>query len=462
MFKYSGGKALQGFSEEELLILSNYAYFSCSTSKGTIGENIDLLKKKDGSFDVDKILAQGAVSCNISESEAVELLKRIDGNEKLRNLSATRKLEEKDIRGICYVNSKANNKLFADGQSSVEAVVVFRGTGGTYNAWYDNVQGEYMTDTKLQKVAKDFVKNECSEYGNITVTGHSKGGNLAQYVTVTCGEQIGKCVSFDGQGFGKEFIKKYGQEIETAKPKITCVAAYNDYVNILLYGIAGSVLYVKNSGKNIDGHSSYTLLDSIVFNEKGEINRRKSGIFQGPVASKLEESLDNAVSLIDMLPKDGKEKASNILAAALAGFMGYDKDEYYKKDRIDNAVNDFKSYAASLVGLYHNSYYEVNITNERNYYSGSSMISAAESMLEAMKNINALALRVESAKRTDKMLISAKKYTDASLDKIADKLYGISGKLKRHEECLKEIYRIFENDDTGLRDGLNEVVSKGY
>lgn len=37
-------------------------------------------------------------------------------------------------------------------------------------------------------------------YDSITVTGHSKGGNKAQYVTVLS-DKVDRCISMDGQGF---------------------------------------------------------------------------------------------------------------------------------------------------------------------------------------------------------------------------------------------------------------------
>lgn len=191
---------LADFSERDLLILSNYVYFNCSTN-GTdlsIGETIDRLKKDDGSFDIYKLYSEGGISVNISEEEAIDIFKRIDNDDKLRNLHVARTLNDYDIRGVCFAN-----------EDESDACVVFRGTGGTYDAWYDNVTGEYEKDTELQKVAADFIKNDCGAFDNLTVSGHSKGGNLAQYVTVTCASQVASCISFDGQGFGRSFLEEY-------------------------------------------------------------------------------------------------------------------------------------------------------------------------------------------------------------------------------------------------------------
>ena len=95
---------------------------------------------------------------------------------------------------------------FVDDQGA--ATVAFRGTDGSYKAWYDNFEGAGTTvATPMQEAAQKYI--EGLEYENITVTGHSKGGNLAAYVTVVC-DNVANGVSFDGQGFSEAFILQYG------------------------------------------------------------------------------------------------------------------------------------------------------------------------------------------------------------------------------------------------------------
>lgn len=326
-------------NEKELLMLSNYAYFSCSKDYGTIGENIDKLKGENGEFDIDKLKMQGAISSNISEDEAIKLLTDIEKDDKLKNLSLRRATNDGGIRGLLYTDANDN------------ATLVFRGTGGTYNAWNDNVMGEYETDTKLQTLARDFVKYECGEFKNITVTGHSKGGNLSQYVTVTCGDQIDRCVSYDGQGFGQKFLKEYKSEIEAAKNKITSISAYNDFVNILLFSIAGNTLYVKNNGILADAHSSYTLLASSLFDENGNFDRKKDTKEQSFLMKNIKKALDTTVTALDLLPNDGNEKSSNVLAALVSSVMSADKGTEYEEKKIEASLNAMKDYTKTMVGI---------------------------------------------------------------------------------------------------------------
>ena len=331
-------------SESQLLLLANYEYFHCLTNNGTIKENIDALKSEEGSFDMDKVVLQGATGDIISEEDAVDILNRLENDSELSNLRMARNINKGGIRATLYTDSKNENPT-----------LVFRGTGGTYKAWKDNVLGEYETDTRLQTLAADFVKYECAEYSGITVTGHSKGGNLSQYVTVVCAEQIDRCISYDGQGFGDNFLKEHKEEIKVAKDKITSISGFNDFVNILLTPIAGSILYVKNQeGLSVDMHSCYTMLSNGSFDENGDFNRAFGVLPQLPAMTMAKWASDGIVKAIELLPGDGNEKASNLMAAYVASIFSADQTDEFESKQIDKAINDFKKYYGGLISLCNN------------------------------------------------------------------------------------------------------------
>lgn len=162
--------------------------------------------------------------------------------------------------------TKSENGLnactFTDGNGNVS--VVFRGTGK--GEWIDNgealtgiseqntyeVYGENGQLIKENTVANDYASDQqvealnwfnkiASENGwnedtNITISGHSKGGNKAQFVTINS-DLVDNCYSFDGQGFSPEaltaFEEKYGIKFEERRQKILSFSADNDYVNVL-------------------------------------------------------------------------------------------------------------------------------------------------------------------------------------------------------------------------------------
>lgn len=362
------------FSDRELLMLSNYAYFNCSVNEGSIGDTLNSLKDENNEFDRSKIMKQGAVSINMTEDEAVQFLKELESDEKLKNLHVARKIDDGGIRGICYADS-----------SEKEACVIFRGTGGTYGAWEDNLQGEYLADTKMQKLAADFVQYECGTFENLYVSGHSKGGNLAQYTTIMCGAQIAKCVSFDGQGFGKKFFKEHEEEIEKSKDKITSVSAYNDYVNILLTPVAATRIFVNNNGVKEDGHSSMTLFNSIEFNEDGSISN-DSKTRQGLVSGFLENSADMAVNVIDLLPNDGGKIVTDLLAATVASILSDEKSSEFEQNEIDKASKNVRRYVTSIMGLITKDIEYVKVTCDMNSISLNE-INGALAILKYAKDI---------------------------------------------------------------------------
>lgn len=145
-----------------------------------------------------------------------------------------------------------------------EVFVIFRGTGGgewldngeglsgipeenTYITYKENgevetsktIQNDYATDQQVEVL--NWFQGIAAENGwtsdtRITLAGHSKGGNKAQFVTIHS-DLVDECFSFDGQGFSPEavaaFKKQYGAEFTARRRKIRSLSADNDYVNVL-------------------------------------------------------------------------------------------------------------------------------------------------------------------------------------------------------------------------------------
>ena len=172
----------------------------------------------------------------------------------------TNDTDENGLRACCFVKESNGN---------VEDVVaVFRGTSGG-NEWKDDLMMANAVSSEIMDDAAIYIKNLPKEYGNnITVTGHSKGGNKAQYVTIVT-DRIGRCVSFDGQGFSKEFLEFYSARIEERKSIITSISAEYDFVNSLLFPIAGDIKYIK---AELDKELGLNHCPNKVFNSNGELN----------------------------------------------------------------------------------------------------------------------------------------------------------------------------------------------
>jgi archaellum component FlaC len=164
--------------------------------------------------------------------------------------------KEGPIQAACFVDDSGH------------ANVIFRGTSNDIQ-WGDDGQAMYKSDSDCQKDALQYIKK--LPYDNITVSGHSKGGNLAQYVTIlsgTVGKNVGNCLSFDGQGFSDEFMTAYEKEIKENKNKILSISAENDFVNSLGNDIDCQRKYIKT---DVMSDPTHYHCPNIVFDKNGNL-----------------------------------------------------------------------------------------------------------------------------------------------------------------------------------------------
>ena len=124
---------------------------------------------------------------------------------------------------------------------------VYVGFNGTEpNEWVDDGDGLWQASTPQQEAATAIFDDYVNRYGltvrdNVIVTGHSKGGNKAMYVTMTSDNAylIDGCVALDGQGFSQEAIDEWHRqyngtsEYQERSGKILLVSGQNDYVHEL-------------------------------------------------------------------------------------------------------------------------------------------------------------------------------------------------------------------------------------
>ena len=135
--------------------------------------------------------------------------------------------------------------------------VVYRGTGD--GEWPDNGIGMTDAATIQQNRALSYFEDvvermDIGKENQVIVTGHSKGGNKAQFVTMETRYEnlVDACYSVDGQGFSDVAINKwkdrYGDEkYDKRREKIYGIHGENDYVSVLGSSVilAGHIRYIK-------------------------------------------------------------------------------------------------------------------------------------------------------------------------------------------------------------------------
>lgn len=234
------------------------------------------------------------------------------------------------------VNIDSKNALttyFRDREGN--AYVVFRGTGA--GEWPDNFDGAYMSDTIQQQRALDYINS--IDANNITVVGHSKGGNKAKYVALLS-DKVTRCVSFDGQGFSRLFMDKYEDLIEKNKYKITCYALDYDFVNILLYDIYNKKYYVRGNG--IDNFAENHSPNSFYY---FHYNNNSKAIFSNVEISEQSKSmaiLHSFVNYVDCtIPERKRRELYTFLGTVCNMMMGKTPESGYRAGYPKEYIMDY-------------------------------------------------------------------------------------------------------------------------
>ncbi len=175
----------------------------------------------------------------VSGKEWAQIIELILDNDRINKLVLTD--VSPDGKALCFAESAG---------AADSAIVAFMGTVDS-EEWRDNATAARVADSVYQEAAYNYVNG--LKYNDITVIGHSKGGNKAMYTAILC-DKVTRCVSFDGQGFSRDFLIKYIKEISERSEIITNYSLSTDFVHILLKQLPGSQqYYVKGYGLEAPG-----------------------------------------------------------------------------------------------------------------------------------------------------------------------------------------------------------------
>lgn len=296
---------------DELILLNTFIYLEWDTDKYNNLFSIidDILSNNNLDIIMEKM--SNCIGA-LTKDEWINIMHLILKDENMKDIDVENlENDSSGMRAACFITDNDT------------AYVVFRGTT-TIKEWEDNGQGAYEYDTKQQIYALDYINK--LNYKNIIVSGHSKGGNKAQYVTVRS-PKVNKCISINGQGFSKEFIEKYQNEIESNKEKIIAINSKYDYVNCLFNTIASEKHYFKT---DFQINPLYYHRANILIDENGKLKEETTRSIFSKIINDFTTSLisdlpielkaittDGIISAIESLicSKDNSDKALNILGS---------------------------------------------------------------------------------------------------------------------------------------------------
>ena len=340
-------------TDEELLMLEHLTYLNGEVAEAAEVDGFTTvnLETFEGDtvyeilqqFDSNAIAALEAkgdepLAAEVSGKEWAQIISYLKNDERLNHLVLTETMETSGGTplALCFTNGSENTK---------EAVVAFKGTTGGAE-WKDNVEGAILRDTPDQIAALKFVQG--LEYTDITLTGHSKGGNKVNYITILC-DKVSRCVGFDPQGFSKLFLEdpEYSKRIEERAHLIKNYSLSTDFVHILLYEIPGAEqIFCKGFGVDSTGqhHSPNSFLYTDDYG-KLVLNGNYYPIF-------IEEDESESVALlrgcVQYLLETGNEQE-------IQDIVEYVSEIMYRKGNTDNMINyalsDFDRLSTVIGGL---------------------------------------------------------------------------------------------------------------
>lgn len=224
----------------------------------------------------------GMVSPHFSEDENISLhrlavlfdqqfkkkyppLSMVNGNRLtlLSRLSAYKRY--KHIKAFAFVNdyNLDSQKQFAAITYQIrpkEFVVIFRGTDDTLIGWKEDFHMTYMAEIPAQRAATEYLTQLLTQLdGQVTVAGHSKGGNLAIYaasqISPELQNKVQKVFSFDAPGVHASVLDSSG--FKAVEDKIQHIIPQGSIVGMMLE-TPEHALIVKSKANGLLQHVSFS------------------------------------------------------------------------------------------------------------------------------------------------------------------------------------------------------------
>lgn len=290
-------------SERDLLLLSNFMYISGDQQPGT-----DMKTAIEATLR--RVQSGKPIGGGISRGDAEIMLNDMLNSPNITQLRVAK--HDTNIQAMCL-----------EVPGTTQAVVAFQGTGGDYYRWKDNAVGTVEVDTSYRQGVERFAA-DCSQYTDITTTGHSKGGHGAEHFAVVSPSNVSRVVSYDGYGGSPEYAAKYSNEIAQVRDRITAINGDNDYVQGIDGDFAGERFFVKGAGHDFSSyHCSGDLYFAAKYDEHGNImdsSKQATQSATGAKATQLVNMLINDVRSSGLSP-EVKGRSMQIIGMILGVFL---------------------------------------------------------------------------------------------------------------------------------------------
>lgn len=204
--------------------------------------------------------------------------------------------------------------------------LVFRGTDDSVIGWKEDFQLTYSREIPAHRSAMTFLEEHLPNLsGCITVSGHSKGGNLALYSAVQSStalrEKISELLLLDSPGLMKSLLEK--TSYQELKAKMTVIRPQDSVVGVMLYWDRPAQL-VAAEGIGFAQHNALTwevdltTNDFVYVDQPTELSQRLEETFQEWIETLPNQELKQVCDLVfDTILDSGIESLDDIGIQAL-------------------------------------------------------------------------------------------------------------------------------------------------
>lgn len=204
--------------------------------------------------------------------------------------------------------------------------LVFRGTDDSVIGWKEDFQLTYSREIPAHRSAMTFLEDHLPNLsGRITVSGHSKGGNLALYSAVQSStalrEKISELLLLDSPGLMKSLLEK--PSYQELKSKMAVIRPQDSVVGVMLYWDRPAQL-VAAEGIGFAQHNALTwevdltTNDFVYVDQPTELSQRLEETFQEWIETLPNQELKQVCDLVfDTILDSGIESLDDIGIQAL-------------------------------------------------------------------------------------------------------------------------------------------------
>lgn len=204
--------------------------------------------------------------------------------------------------------------------------LVFRGTDDSVIGWKEDFQLTYSREIPAHRSAMIFLEEHLPNLsGCITVSGHSKGGNLALYSSVQSStalrEKIAELLLLDSPGLMKSLLEK--PSYQELKAKMAVIRPQDSVVGVMLYWDRPAQL-VAAEGIGFAQHNALTwevdltTNDFVYVDQPTDLSQRLEETFQEWIETLPNQELKQVCDLIfDTILDSGIESLDDIGIQAL-------------------------------------------------------------------------------------------------------------------------------------------------